>query len=85
MKINKYLLIFLVGLIEQFGYTLYLIAVGKYLMLASSVLMFMYFFVYLLIINYAIKDNKNTISLLLVYAFAAGVGNYIAMALRLIK
>lgn len=85
MKTKKYLMIFGAGLIEQFGYTLYLLAVGKYLILISSVLMFVYFFVFLFIMNYAIKDKENTIGLLLTYAMAAGIGNYIAMILHLIK
>jgi hypothetical protein len=82
---KKYFMVFGAGLLEQFGYTLYLLAVGRYMMFFSSILMFLYFFIYLLIINYAVKDRDNTIGLLFTYAVAGGVGNYIAMALHLIK
>lgn len=78
-------MVFGAGLIEQFGYTLYLLAVGKYMILLSTILMFIYFFVYLLILNYAVKDKENTIGLLFMYALAGAVGNYIAMVLHLIK
>jgi len=82
---KKYLITFFVGLIEQLLFTLYLLAVGKYLIMASTLLMFLYFSIYLLLMNYCIKDKKNSILLLLIYAFSAAVGNYIAMALHIIK
>jgi len=82
--VKKVLIVFLAGLFEQFGFTLYLLAVNKHLILVSSVLMFVYFITYLWIIDYAIKDNK-TFPLLLTYALAAAVGNYTAMVLNLIK
>jgi hypothetical protein len=85
MNIQKYLIVFGAGLLEQFGYTLYLIAVGKYLIVVSSILMLLYFFVYLLIVNYIIKEKDNCIGLLLTYAIAAAIGNYIAMIMNLIK
>ena len=84
-KLNKIFIIFGSGLIEQILYTLYLLAVNKYMILPSTILMFLYMTIYLLIINYAIKDEKNSLSLLIVYALSSGVGNYIAMILRIIK
>ena len=86
MKIyKKALMIFGAGLIEQTLYTLYLLAVGRYMIEASSILMFSYMIIYLLIINYAIKDEKNSLSLLLIYALSSGIGNYLAMSLHIIK
>lgn len=82
---KKTLIIFFVGLLEQFGYTFYLLAVNKYLILVSSILMFSYMAVYLSIINKIAKDEKDSIKLLLIYAGACGIGNYIAMSLRIIK
>lgn len=83
-KINQYLIIFGAGMIEQFGYTLYILAVGKYMKGVSSFLMFSYFLVYLLLMKYVVKENSTFLSMV-VYAAAAGVSNYIAMALNLIK
>jgi hypothetical protein len=78
-------LVFSLGLVEQILYTLYLLSVGKYLIGLSTLLMFVYMTLYLLIINYAIKDKKNSIFFLILYALACGAGNYIAMILKLIK
>jgi uncharacterized protein YebE (UPF0316 family) len=83
-KNNKLPVIFSVGLIESLGFTLYLIAVNKYLIFTSSLLMFFYMAVYLWLIDKIAKD-KDSIGMLLVYAFACGLGNYIAMAMHLIK
>ena len=81
---NKTLLIFLLGFGEQLLYTFYLLAVGKYLIAASSILMFSYMIIYLWIIN-KIATNKDSIKLILVYAASCGFGNFIAMQLNLIK
>ena len=78
-------IIFGAGLIEQLGYTLYLLAINRYMILTSSILMFAYMVVYLLIINYAIKEGKNSLPLLIVYAVSSGIGNWVAMALKIIK
>jgi len=77
-------LIFIIGLIEQLLYTLYIISVGKFLIIISSILMFSYMVLYLLIISKVVKE-KNGIILLLTYALACGLGNWIAMSLNLIK
>jgi uncharacterized protein YebE (UPF0316 family) len=74
----KILAIFCIGLLEQVLYTAYLLSVNKKQVKLSSYLMFIYMLFYLGIIAYAIKDN-NTITLLLAYAAACGVGNYIMM------
>jgi hypothetical protein len=54
------------------------------MILASTVLMMTYMTTYLLLMNYALKDNK-AVKLLITYAIACGVGNYCAMALKIIK
>ena len=81
---KKILTIFLAGLFEQFGFTLYLLSVTHSLILVSSMLMFVYFLTYLLIVNYAVKDS-NSVVLMVTYAAAASVGNWAAMTLHLIK
>jgi len=83
--LTKAAIIFGAGLCEQVLYTLYLLAVGRYMIMPSTVLMVVYMTIYLLIINYAIKDKKDSFPLLIVYAISSGVGNYIAMALHIIK
>ncbi len=82
---KKALIIFSAGLIEQIMYTLYLLSVSRYLIGISTILMSSYMIIYLLIINYAIKDEKNSLPLLLTYAISSGIGNYIAMILHIIK
>ena len=85
MKLYKQIgIIFGAGFMEQFGYSLYLISMNKYLILISSVVLFIYFAIYLWIMNYAIKD-KNSITLLITYALAAAISNAVAMNLHLIK
>jgi len=83
--ITKGILIFLAGTFEQMLYTLYLLAVGQYMVGASTILMFTYMSIYLMIINFAMKDTKNSILMLVTYAAASGLGNWIAMSLKLIK
>ena len=82
---KKALSIFGAGLAEQILYTLYLLAINRYMIGISTILMFTYMVIYLLIINYAIKDEKNSLPLLIVYAASSGIGNYIAMILHIIK
>ena len=83
IKNHKILSIFFAGLIEQFGFTLYIIAVDRYLILVSSVLMFIYFYIYLLLMKYCVKDDKNTA--MLAYALAGAIGNALAMMMHLVK
>jgi hypothetical protein len=82
---NKLLMIFSLGLVEQFGYTLYIISVTKYLILMSSVILVSYMFVYLFLIDRIAKDKNDSLKLAFAYALACGIGNFIAMALKLIK
>lgn len=81
---KKYLLIFTSGLIEQLLFTLYLLAVSKYMIEVSTILMFVYFLIYLLIVKFCL-DDKNSIKMLVTYALSASLGNYIAMGMHIIK
>jgi uncharacterized protein YebE (UPF0316 family) len=83
-QIRKGIIIFVCGLIEQAGYTLYLLALNKYLIMLSSLLMFGYFLIYLLIMKFCF-DDKNSIIMLIIYAIATALGNWGAMSLHLIK
>jgi multidrug transporter EmrE-like cation transporter len=74
----KIILVFLIGFIEQLLYTAYLLSVNKKQVNTSSILMISYMVIYLFIITYAIKD-ANTIPLLIAYAIACGMGNYLVM------
>lgn len=73
---NKIILVFTVGLLEQILYTSYLISLTKRQLYLSSLLMFVYMLLYLFLIAWAIKDD-NTTTLLLTYAMACCVGNFI--------
>jgi len=84
IKKRKYFLIFLVGLIEQFLYTLYLLSVTHYLILISSFLMFLFMILYLWLIDKIAKD-KDSLKMIIIYALACSIGNYIAMILKIIK
>lgn len=74
----KLLIIFFVGLLEQILYTGYLLAVDRRKLYLSSILMFVYMTLYLFIVAYAMKDSE-TILILLSYATACGIGNYIVI------
>jgi uncharacterized protein YebE (UPF0316 family) len=74
----KILLVFIVGLIEQVLYTMYLISVDKRQTNLSSILMFAYMCLYLFVIAYALKDSE-AVTLLIAYAASCGLGNYLVM------
>jgi hypothetical protein len=80
----KFILVFFIGLLEQTMYTLYLISVNHYLIGLSTILMFSYMVLYLGLISKIAKD-KDSIKLILIYAGACGLGNWIAMTLKIIK
>ena len=76
---NKYLIIFLVGILETFLYTGYLISVELRQKIISSILMFVYMSIYLSVIAFAIKD-VNSLFMILVYAFSCSIGNYLRVS-----
>ena len=80
----KLIVIFLVGLLEQIGYTWYLLAVDKRQVMSSSIIMFVYMLFYLGIIAFALKDSE-TIPILITYAASCAIGNYIVMRLEVRK
>jgi hypothetical protein len=83
--LKKYLVVFFAGLFEQLLFTLYLLSVNQYLILVSSILMFIYFSIYLMLMNYCIKDKTQSIPMLFTYALSAAIGNWIAMEAHIIK
>jgi len=74
--LSKIIIVFFVGLIETFLYAGYIIAITKKQVIASSLLMFIYMCIYLIIISYIIKD-VNTIPLLIIYSLSCGIGNFL--------
>ena len=78
-KYKKYILVFLLGIIETALYTGYILAVGQRDVLTSSLLMTTYMIIYLGIISWAIKD-VNSFLMIITYAISCGVGT----ALRLL-
>jgi tryptophan-rich sensory protein len=79
--LKKVLMIFGIGLMEQCLYTAYLISVTKRQTVISSVLMLIYMSLYLFIVAFALKDT-NAVILLITYALACGLGNYITMRIE---
>ena len=71
----KFIIIFIAGVIETFIYTAWCISANKKELNKSSILMFVYMSIYLIIITFAMKDT-NTIGLIITYAISCGVGNY---------
>ena len=76
--INKYALIFFVGIIETFIYTCYLLSVANRQVILAPVLMFTYMTIYLSIITKCIKD-ADRIPLILVYSLSCSIGTLIRL------
>ena len=79
--INKFLLVFILGIIETFLYTGWNLAANQRKPFLSSLLMMSYMIIYLFIIDCAIKD-ANTICIIIAYAISCGVGNYLRVYLE---
>jgi hypothetical protein len=75
---TKLLVIFSVGVLENFLYTWYLLEVGRKKVLSSSLLNFIYMLIYLGIVAWAIK-GEDTILVLVIYAASCSVGNYLQL------
>ncbi len=80
----KFILVFIIGLIESFLYTMWNLSANRKEINKSSILMFVYMTVYLFLVAYAIKDS-NTFPLLLIYAFSCGCGNYLEILYEKLK
>jgi hypothetical protein len=74
--INKLLLIFIFGTIETYLYTGWNLTANQKKVWVSSVLMFIYMIIYLLILDAAFKDSNSTI-MIFDYASACALGNFI--------
>ena len=74
----KYLIIFIVGAVETYFSTNWALYAIERKAILSSLMMFIYLTIYLLVISWAVKDN-DTILVLIVYAFSGAVGNYISI------
>jgi len=75
---NKYIFIFIVGMLETILYTWFLIALQKKKTWLASFLMTTYMTVYLSLIAFAIQD-ASTFGLLFTYSLACGIGVFIRM------
>jgi len=73
---NKVLIIFIFGIIETFFFTWWNLSANKKQVYLSSILMLGYMIIYLLILDIAFKDTNSKL-MLLVYAVACGIGNFI--------
>jgi len=72
----KYIIVLILGIIETYIYTWYLISVEKRETIKSTILTLIYMIFYLGIIAWAIKDT-NTIPMILTYAVACAIGNFL--------
>lgn len=72
----KFVIIFIVGTIETYIFTAWNLAANRHKVIVSSLLMFSYMFLYLKIIDWALKDAHTSL-LIFSYALACGVGNYL--------
>jgi len=75
---NKYFLVFFVGILETALYTAFLLALEKRQQLLAPILMTIYMSIYLSLVAFAIKDS-STFLLLFVYAVACGLGVAVRM------
>lgn len=73
---NKFILIFIAGLLETYLFTGWNLSANKGKVMVSSFLMFAYMLIYLNIIDMAFKDT-NTFWMIGIYALSCGVGNYL--------
>jgi len=80
----KFIIVFILGIVETFLYTMWCLSANRKEINKSSILMFIYMVLYLGIIAYAIKDT-NTFSLIVVYALSCGLGNYLELLWELKK
>lgn len=72
----KILLIFIFGIIETFLFTWWNLSANKKQVYVSSILMFIYMTMYLMIIDTAFKDINSKI-MIICYAIGCGLGNFI--------
>ena len=73
---NKVLIIFIAGVIETYLFAGWTIAANKSKVVLSSILMFTYMITYLLILDVTFKDTNSKL-MIMTYAVACAVGNFI--------
>jgi uncharacterized protein YebE (UPF0316 family) len=71
----KLILIFIFGIIETFLFTWWNLSANKKQVYVSSILMFTYMTMYLIILDTAFKDINSKL-MIVSYAVGCGVGNY---------
>lgn len=74
----KYLLLIIVGIIENYIYTLRLLTTAQGLIIKSSTILVVHTIIYLSVVAWAIKDT-NTLIMIIIYAFGCGIGNGLAL------
>ena len=72
----KILIIFIAGVIETFLFTWWNLSANKKQVYTSSILMFVYMAMYLMILNYAFKDVNSKL-MIMSYVVGCTLGNYI--------
>ena len=82
--LTKLAIVFVIGALENFLYTWYLLEVGRKRPIKSSILDFVYMLIYLELVAWAIKDS-DTLGILVVYAVSCGIGNYLQIKWELYK
>lgn len=81
---TKLIIIFIAGTMETWLYTGWALAATQKKIWVSSILMFTYMMVYLKIIEWAFKDVNSTY-MILAYALACGLGNFIRVKQESLK
>jgi uncharacterized protein YebE (UPF0316 family) len=74
----KYIIVFLIGVVETIVYTAYLLSVNKKQAILSSIWLITQMFVYLTLVAWAIKGTE-TIPIILCYSLSTGIGNYLTI------
>jgi len=74
--ISKVLLIFIFGTIETYLYTGWNLSANKKQVYLSTILMFVYMMIYLIILDAAFKDS-NSILMIADYSLACALGNFL--------
>lgn len=75
---NKIAIIFGFGIVETFLFTWWNLSANKRQIYASSILMFVYMTMYLMILDTAFKDVHSKI-MIIAYAIGCGIGNFIKL------
>ena len=71
----KFIIVFALGTIETFLYTAWCLSANRKEINKSSILMFIYMVLYLILLSFSLMDWK----LLITYAASCGIGNYLEL------